>query len=133
MATLASLNSYAATSVTYTPQDLEIPITAGVPFAFPYITWDLARTIGNTSVSNAKITLTHPNTTLAFPNIGEAINTITISNISPTQTTISGMDGYQDWAAVYAIANCSANTATYTAVFSDAANSANITITINGL
>lgn len=133
MATLAALNSYAATAVTYTPQDLDIAITAGVPFAFPYITWDLARTIGNTAASNAKITLTHPNTTLEFPNIGDAVSNITISNVSSTVTTISGMDGYQDWAAVYARANCSANTATYTAVFSDAANSANITITINGL
>lgn len=133
MSSLTELNTYSATGVDYTPQDTDISISAGVEFDVPYITWDLARSIGNTATSNARVTITHPNTTLSFPNLGQAQNSLTVSNVSATVTSVSGMQTYQDWTASFAIGNCTANSQTFTTVFSDHADSANITITVNGL
>ena len=133
MATLADLNTYSSNSVDYTAQDQDISVTAGVSFSVPVITWDLARSIGNTTGNGALITITHPDCTLTFPNINQAVSNLTVSNISANVTSISGMQSFVDWSAAYIVANCTADTTTLTTVFSDVGDTGNLTITINGL
>ena len=132
MSSLTELNTYSLTTVNYDTTDVQINITANVAFTLPYITWVLARTIGSVSPNGAIVTITHPaTTTFSFPNIAQAENTLTVTTVSSTITTISGMKQFQDWAASYAVATSTVATATITVKTEDIATSANITIVVD--
>jgi len=131
MGSLADLNTYSATTVTFTTTDLDISIDTGVAFNVPYITYDLAKTIGSSATAGALIDITHPNCTVAFPNIANATNTLTVTNVSSTNTTISGMKTFQDWTSSFCVATCSAASTTITNVFKDVGATADFTLTVN--
>ena len=131
MSTLADLNTYSSTSVNFDTTDLDISIDTGVAFNVPYITYDLAKTIGSSATAGALIDITHPDCTVAFPNIANATNTLTVTVVSPTNTTISGMKTFQDWTSSFCVATCSAASTTITNVFKDVGATADFTLVVN--
>ena len=128
---LSALNTYSSSSVTFDTTDLDISIDQNVAFNVPYITYDLAKSIGSSATAGALIDITHPNCTISFPNVAQATNTLTVTVVSPTNTTISGMKTFQDWTSSYAVANCSTTSTTITSVFSDIGQTADFTLTVN--
>ena len=131
MGSLADLNTYSATTVDFTADDTDISITQNVAFNLPYITYDLARSIGSTPTAGALIDITHPNCTVAFPNIANATNTLTVTTVSATNTTISGMKTFQDWTSSFCVATCSTTSSTIVTVFSDVGSTEEFTVTVN--
>lgn len=103
MGTLASLNSYANTSITFTVTTQTTSRTVGQSFTSPVMTWDVIRQLGPLSGSGVRIdynvTTAPANTTVTFPNIAQATHTLTTSTPSAGVYRIQGMLDILDYNA----------------------------------
>lgn len=132
MNSLANLNTYSGSAVTFTVDTQSVDRTVGASFSSPFMTWDTVRSLGPLTGNGVQVSYDVTgvaNTTVTFPSSGNANNTLIITNPSTGVYVIKGMLDVVDYIAAQAQINPPvgetgfvAYTATYTSTNSVTGN-----------
>jgi hypothetical protein len=100
MSTLTDLNNYASGNVEFTITTVEFDRGSGNTFQSPLISWVPVSQLGNLTGNSVQIQYDMwANTTVSFPNAGDAQETLIIANPSAGVYTIKGIRTFVDYNA----------------------------------
>lgn len=106
MSSFTDLNTYSASSLTFTVDTTTVDRTLGADFISPILTWQPVRQLGALTGSGVEISYDVSavgGTTVDFPYSGSANNSLTITNPSTGVYVISGILDIIDYNAAQAV------------------------------